>query len=175
VRDELADLLYRANENRLALAEARADVQRHAEILKAHSDRSQRTVAATSLWFLSSALAGNIAGIWALLGKSEIDHRSLFWAMMWFSLGVVVSFIAGAWRLRRSNERDLRFSSWAQNAIMLSTDGADRSKNPSGIDPKSLASLTNYVDLIWEIFLGVTPIFLFMMGSGVAVYSRLYN
>jgi len=126
------------------------------------ADRDQQTVATLAAWLLTSSLAANLAGLWALISDKSTDKNSLFWAMIWFALGVLTSFVAGTVRLAIASRN------WT---AMIRTLGRAAATG-DGFKKTSSAIEGNKVDAA-IIALTAIPIGLFITGSIVIVCARL--
>jgi hypothetical protein len=103
------------------------------EVLIRQAEQAQREASAIAVWLLSSALAANLAGIWAMIPQKSMDHRSLQWSIIWFVSGAISSLLAGLYRASIAGH-----DSAAIINFTIAATGYRRAKREgdSGVEPK---------------------------------------
>jgi len=158
---KIAELKDQMAETHMRRSELDIQMTRLIAVTQKIVDRDQQTVATLAAWLLTSALAANLAGLWALIGDKNTDKLSLFWAMIWFALGVATSFLAGTVRLAIASRN---WTAMIRNLGNVAVTDDQSEKRPV-IEGKNVDAAI--------IALTAMPIALFMTGAIVMVCARL--
>lgn len=142
------------------IAEGDKRIARLLSAVQKVADRDQHISASLSLWFLSSALAANLAALWALVSSKEIVGDPLFWSFLWFAAGIITSFAAGLARLIIAN------ANWhTLIRVMSSPQSEPDGKSRKAIEGRAITILLAATT--------AAPLLSFMIGTGVVVAARL--
>lgn len=159
----IAELKDRMADQEIRRADLESQMTRLLAVTQKVADRDQQTAATLAAWLLTSALAANLAGLWALINDKTTDHNPLFWALVWFTLGVITSFVAGTVRLAIASKN------WTAMMLNLSRAAVTEErteKRRTVVEGKAVNA--------GIITLTAMPIGLFLTGSIVMVCARLF-
>jgi hypothetical protein len=137
------------------------------DMLLRKADHSRHQASTMAAWLISSALAANLAGIWAVISQKGMDRPSLYFALICFSIGALFAYQAGSRQGRISSVNADRTTMY----LIWLIDRSDSEESP----PKPKLPSGDSGSLVGDLWFSLSPIAFFVIGGFITAHSVLHG